>query len=664
LTVLKVSFDNMIISTKRAYPLMMILFWVFLLSFPWTNISAQGLRSVENNSIQPGWTGTEVIAKPVFLYPPNWRLNVASPEAGDRISVLWSEDTLLVDWTLGTGRRYKWAQCYQYLPQTTDLNQFDLFGFDIKGTAVPGEVGFELKFEDGVHQAVLRWDKLAGLTRWAERISASRKQFENSSSLDWSRIRVISLAVYARENASNDAARSGVISITPLKATAMASWPRATEREMIDPASAVSIGDKALKALISRQKSTGLLTTWTEDGSSWLYGQGLALKALSLEGKWDNGKPSGEAAEAAEKLAHFLATHQQPEGYWPRAWNSETGNINMLLEENGTVWMGDFPWAVTGLQVYYKKSRDTRVMGAIQKGLTFLTGLIEKDGRFLTTNPLTGKLSEVTSSEAYAAAIQCLLESGDTLHADLLFRYLSDHAWDSQLKFWKEATNSDRIVLFANTWMAPHLFRRRELQRGLDALTLAGKVLYTRGNGEHSGLDGIGPLSIWYEGTLSYIAAGGPGSKSLFSELNPHIHENGMISHYNENLGSMAGIWAVDWLSLDGTSWLYFTSRGSSPFDVSEGIPVGIQEVQGKPEPEKFIISGGAQKTVCITLLSPGIHDFQVRFFTLEGKLIHSQKFSSKGEKIIIRLSQREAAHWIIVQVIWNYDQQTRLIRL
>ncbi len=94
--------------------------------------------------------------------------------------------------------------------------------------------------------------------------------------------------------------------------------------------------------------------------------------------------------------------------------------------------------------------------------------------------------------------------------------------------------------------------------------------MYTGGPGEPYGLDGIGPVAVWYEGTLSYIVAGGPGSTGLFTSIRHYINSDGSIPHYNDDIGGVAGIWAEKWSSLDGTSWLYFTTAKTSPFKVLE----------------------------------------------------------------------------------------------
>lgn len=600
-----------------------------------------------------GWTGTELIPTSTFSNPANWTSNVPNPELGDMTTVTASGDTLTLNWVFGTGNRYKWAQCYLYLAEPISLDEYDLFGINLRGLPAIGDVGFELKFEDGAHQAVIHWDRLALLDRWADRISVSKKQFENASTVDWSTIRVISFAVYAQASAGYTGYDQGSVSICNLIGARMQGWERATTQEFIDPQEYVAVKENAIQALIDRQQPTGLLTTWTEDGSSWLYGQGLALKALSLEGNWNSGIPVDDAAIAAENLALFLAANQQQEGYWPRAWNSKTGSINVLKEADGTIWMGDFPWIITGLQAYFKKSGDTQVIPAIELGLQFLHNLIQSDGKFFTTNPENGAKYPVTSCEAYAAAILALFESGDTSLANSMISYISTYGWDAQLRMWREGTYSDRIVLFANTWMSYYQLNHGELQKGLDALTIAGKVMYNTGNGVSFGLDGIVPLAIWNEGTLSYIADGGPGSKSLFNELVNFIHPDGMIAHYNENLGTMGGIWAVDWHSLDGTSWLYFVSSGKSPFDPADGIPYGIAANPVSEDESYFAIYNLTAGNILIRPLKPCHDEIYIRYILPDGRLLQEKEFPPDSPDITLSYpSFTSGPAFLVVQII------------
>ncbi len=520
------------------------------------------------------WSGELIVSDAEFFNPASWTPNVADAGSGDLVSCTTDGASFQMDWTLGSGNRDKWVQCYMVLSTPVSLESSDIIGVDFKGsnilktngTDVAGEVDFELKFEDGAApQAVYSWEQLARLERWADKMVALKKAFGDTESFDWSNITVVSLAVKA---GPSEVDVTGTINVKNLQSSLTTNWEKAVTQEFIDPSQATQIKADAISAILSRQTAEGCLTTWTEEENkpAWLYGQGLALKALCLEGTWDQSVPTNASAQAAENLALFLANNQEPEGYWPRAWYSQTGVVMHRLEEDGTVWFGDFPWPLTGLQSYYKKTGDDRVVPAIENALQFLKTHINEEGIVFTENMNTNQFVEVTSCEAYAAVLLSLHESGETTLAAKVWSYIRNAGWDGELHVWKESVGHSRLVLFANTWLAPYLIMNGETQAALDALSLIGKAMNTNGPGTPNGLDGVVPLAVWYEGTLSYIVAGGPGSVELFDNLKPFINEGGTVPHYNDDIGSMAGIWAVDWASLDGTSWLYFAASGNTPF--------------------------------------------------------------------------------------------------
>jgi len=71
------------------------------------------------------------------------------------------------------------------------LADSDIFGIDLKGSRLSDNnaVGFELKFEDGSPpHAIMRWDGIPGITRWADKLIALKKQFENYDLVNWSNI--------------------------------------------------------------------------------------------------------------------------------------------------------------------------------------------------------------------------------------------------------------------------------------------------------------------------------------------------------------------------------------------------------------------------------------------------------------------------------------------
>jgi hypothetical protein len=516
-----------------------------------------------------GWTGKEILPLNTFINKSNWICNFQH-YTGDSAYVTTDDSCVYLHWKFGTGKRYKFAQCYQYLGTAVSLANKDIVGVDVKGSKCTLVRNINLKFEDGIQQSFYRWDGLAGITRWCERISVLKKQFNNDQ-INWGAVRVVSLEVNAEPSDNDIAKDSGVVAFRKLSADSVSSWTRANKFEALKDSNILPVIIKqTVNAILNRQNTnTGLFSTWLTDQSSYLYGQGLVMKILSLEGKWNNTQAVDSCAKAAEKLAMFFVNHQDQQGFWPRAWHTQTGEIMQNLESDGTVWMGDFPWIITGLQNYYKKSHDYRVKVTIDKAKSFLYDLIENDSILYTINPATHNKYSVTSGEAYAAAILSVLELGDSVKAARMLRYIDRITWDGTLQYWKEALNSPRIVLFANTWLSA-LLRKTTDQKPLNALSFVSKALYTRGPGEPAGFDGIGPIATWYEGTLSYICAGGPGSNNLFYNLINYRYSDGTVPHYNDSV-SLAGIWGVKWSSLDGTSWLYFAASKKSPFDVAPG---------------------------------------------------------------------------------------------
>jgi|WetSurSiteA1Bulk_404760.scaffolds.fasta_scaffold00052_13 hypothetical protein len=587
-----------------------------------------------------GWEGDRIIADETFLDAPQWMCNQSSLMLGDSCYV--SSDTALhLHWKYGAGIRGKFAQCYLVLSVPLDLSDLDVIGLDVRGKPGKSQVrNVELKFESAGLQASYTWENLAHIDRWCNQLVILKEQFSNGRQFNWSSVQVISFAVTMNSSDLTDMeADSGVVSFRHLIGQTVDHFIRAQHLEQlvdfeIDDLEAVRLN--AATALKNRQKSTGLLTTWIPDGSSWLYGQGLALRALTEEGEWNGPVALNDFAVAAENLAQFLASHQAAEGYWPRAWNSESGNILVNLEGDNTVWMGDFPWIPGSLAYYYRKSGDSEVYPAILKAKAFLYDLIEPSGKVNTLNLLSRQKSEVSNYEGYAATLYGLLELGDTIKADQVMDYVMSSGWDDQLLFWKEGPNSARPVLLVNTWLAALASSLKLPAESLNALSMAGKLLYTKGRGEPYGFDGVGPVATWYEGTLSYIAAAGPKSNILFAGIRDHINADGTVPAYNENLGAIAGIWAVDWSSLDATSWLYFAAAQKSPFGYSGADPDMFTSLPEAYKPQNRIDLLCKGNMIYIVDNQPLDGDYCISLFNLQGVILGSEMMKQGRKEIAI----------------------------
>lgn len=539
-------------------------------------LCTKGTLAQDPESFKLGWQGQEIIPAQEFIDHGNW---ITNAQIGNAISLVPNDTCLQLKWFIDGGN-YRWVQAYKVFSPAVSLNDLNVFALDIHGSSCADQnpchqnVSLELKFENGSRQALYERRGEPGLLsigRWIENLFFLRdsESFYVPADFNWDSITVFSIVVRSYPADVNILPDSGYVSFRNFVGDNMDTWERseALETLALSGDTLSEIAARAASFILGRQAMTGLLTTWEEDGSSWLYGQGLALKALVLEGEWEENLPLNEYALAARELAWFLSEHQNADGSWPRAWNSMTGSIIVPYENDGTIWMGDFPFALMGLESYLKKSCDTKIEMARDKSREFLLSLIEPDGKLYTVNKITGGKQEVTSSEAYVAAIAALIETGDEVEVDAMINYLETRTWNSHFRSWDEGFYSDRVVLFANTWMANLLYDRGYSKKALDALSLAGRLMFTTGPGAPYGFDGIGPIAVWYEGTLSYINAGGPGSNFLFRNIIPRINPDGSVPHYNDDIGGNAGIWAEKWASLDGTSWLYYTASGRSPFE-------------------------------------------------------------------------------------------------
>lgn len=536
------------------------------------------LSYVFGQSFNLGWAGNEIVPQNKFTDVSKW---VPANSSGESCYVTTDSVNVYLHWKFGTGNRAKWAICFQILDQPIVLSDSDIIGIDVKGSECNPARNVRAKFEDGTSQTGYIWHGLASLTRWCERLVVLKKQFEGS--MNWNNVKVVTLEVSSDASSNDTQADSGVVAFRKLQKANAAKWERTNAFETLKDSDYLdSIKYKAFEGILARQTSTGLFYTWREDKSSWLYGHGMLLKILTIEGNWEKASPINENAKAAEDLAMFFVKHQDAKGFWPRAWNSDNGTIRVNTEDDGTIWMGDFPWVITGLVNYYAKTGDTRAVPAIQKARSFLYNLIDTNGKFYTINVNTNTKYEVTSAEAYAAAILSVYELGDSAMATTMLNYISSRTWDNDLKYWKESIYSRRPVLFANTWMAQLIDRTPGYEKAYNALSFIGKAMDTKGPGQPEGFDGIGPVATWYEGTLSYICAKGPGSQMLFDSLIKYRFADGTIPAYNDNIGGKVDIWAVNWSSLDATLWLYFAASKSSPFKIYYKAPDIPDKVEQK----------------------------------------------------------------------------------
>ncbi len=616
--------------------------------------------SSQVQSFSLGWEGNDIIPGSLFWDVSAWNTGAA---AGDNLTVTSDSEAIHLHWEFGSGNRNKWVVYYIRLNSPISISNSDIIGLDVRGSICKSNRDFSLKFEDGTNQAVFFSHGLASIDRWVNRISIPKKQF--SGNPDWNNIKVIAFAISSDASSADLLPDTGTVSIRNLKIANMDLWQRATTYETLTQSNFLdSVKNEALQGILERQVPNGLLYSWREDNASWLYGQGLVLKLLSLEGIWENKVAVNDYARAAEKLARFLVGQQFPAGYWPRGWNTLQGTVRSVDE---VIWMGDFPWIITGLVNYYAQSGDEIVLPAIQKAKSFLYDLIEPSGKFYTVNTSTGEKILVTNTEAYTSAINSVFELGDSATATTMLQYISASTWDDHLLYWKEAIESSRPTLFSATWMSMLSYHTNDSIKAINSLSFVGKVLDTHGPGNPEGFDGIGPIATWYEGTLTYICAGGPKSQMLFDSLVNYRFADGTMPSYNDSLGGKADIWAVDWSSLDATSWLYFTAAKRSPFKQYHSFifHTGLNENEVAIKKSVSIFPVPAKEKITISLYDNTETIRSIAIYNILGPCLIKRKINSVSKYEIVDISSLSTGIYIcrIEGHTQHYSQKIEIIK-
>ena len=209
-------------------------------------------------TLNPGWTGKPPLPLSTFVNKNNWISNFQR-NTGDTCYITTSDTCIYLHWKFGPSKRYKFAQCYQFVDLS--LKNQDIIGIDVKGTQSAQGRNVQIKFEDGHSQALYRWDGLAGITRWCERIAALKKQFSYANdTINWGAITVVSFEVNAEPSENDVTPDSGTVAICKFRSDSITSWPRAHTFEILKDSSILPVVIKqTVRAILNRQdKNTGL----------------------------------------------------------------------------------------------------------------------------------------------------------------------------------------------------------------------------------------------------------------------------------------------------------------------------------------------------------------------------------------------------------------------
>lgn len=546
--------------------------WIGLSLVLFAPITATGSLSL------PGWSGTRMIPVPVAGLS-GWSVESNSGSTGTLGMATNTLDTNVLEfqWNIGTGN---WTQARYDFAVPFDASSDDIFGISLHGDGgnIPANtVAIMFADSSGVTYGYA-WpgqnNGINQINRWMYNVSVPRSDFSyywggTNNTINWAKIKTFWLVV--KRPGTGLGGGAGTLLMGNLQCGNAASWPRATNFASISNTPATDYASSNAVWFIRSQQnpSTGLFQSWQEDPShaAWLYDQATALIVMTRKGLWTNGIPVNAPAIAADKLWAFLEPAQNADGSWARGWNAGTGAVL-----SSVLWVGDQSWIDIALVQYALKSGHTAAQTAAANNARMLAGLINVQGG------ITGFPSTEGTVDTWWAMTATQRFSDASKIASYL---MSTNVWDPNLQYWYEGLHNPSIALDCATWLSA--FARYpavgEPQRGMAALSFVRKTLLTTSDDETLyGLDGLGPVSVWNEGTGQYVAAGGEDAETFLKMLMDQQTPDGSMPGSPDNWTTDAFGWLTTWHGIAPTAWLYFAINGL-PFPPEADIGLRIVSI-------------------------------------------------------------------------------------
>lgn len=320
---------------------------------------------------------------------------------------------------------------------------------------------------------------------------------------------------------------------------------------------------RAARWIASMQVPCGLVASYEgeEKPFAWTYDQALCLIVLAREDR-----------AAADRLVEALRLLQKPEGYWNDGFLLDVkGEIEFSAEDSAkwprsTVpgvlrefdnrWVGSAAWVVHALDRYRATTGDTRADEMIRRGAAWIAA--EQAAR------PDGSCHEVT--EGNLDCWWALRAGGFEPEAERLKAYLLGRVWrDAESRFLVAPTNP-QPYLDCSTWAASLLAAWGDREKALRTLAFARKHFECPTFDRRiRGFDTTGPYTVWNEGTLQYVVAGGAGAAEYLRMMNGEQRADGAVQHSHEEI-TQGGAWHTVMWGVCPTAWLYFANVGNEPF--------------------------------------------------------------------------------------------------
>lgn len=215
----------------------------------------------------------------------------------------------------------------------------------------------------------------------------------------------------------------------------------------------------------------------------------------------------------------------------------------------------------------------------------------------------------VSSTEGNVDVWWAMVSASKFSDAEKIRSYLlsEDTVWDKDLQCWWRGYQDPVVAMNAATWLSA--FARHPLvnkpDRSKAALSFVRRTLVTLSDdGSLCGFDGMGPVSIWNEGTAQYVAAGGQDAEIFLDMLLSQQREDGSMPGSPDTWVSNPLVWLCNWSGIAPTAWLYFATEGRVPFPLD--LPP-LPDITANGHKETVMLTPG--DTLVITVgLDPGTH--------------------------------------------------------
>ncbi|MBN1385206.1 MAG: CIA30 family protein [Elusimicrobia bacterium] len=480
---------------------------------------------------------------------------ITEGENGTSIKISSEKKAMNIDYDFGDG---KWVQVKKNFK--LGISNLNTLKFRLKGTGKSNDFQIKIEDADGTNFGYT----FSGITSngsWKE-YEVPLKSFKyfwsadnGDSNMDWSNIKMLYFAISVNEGGKGTVLLDDVkIEKTSLKAPV-------TQEKYYYITGDSSIAKKAAKWILSMQQKSGFVLSYEGDSKpfGWTYDQALCLIVLAHE-----------YPDAAVKLLDALRKLQKPEGYWNDGMMLDTGvkielsdddkkkwflsDVPGVKYEFDNRWVGAVSWIVHAIERYTEITGDKRYVDMMKKGAKWLKTQQKADG------------SLHDSTEGNIDSWWALKAGGFNKEADLLKKYLLTKVWDKEEGRFLVGLGNPKVYLDPQTWGASFSVRAGVPEYGLRALAFVREYLECQTFDRRTrGFDTTGPYTVWNEGTLQYVVAGGKDSKLYLKEINKQQREDGALQHsHEEYLGG--GAWHTTMYGVCPTAWLYFANIGTEPF--------------------------------------------------------------------------------------------------